>query len=335
MNSTPPWILAVDGGGSKTDALAIDAGGTILARARGRTSSPQLLGTERAVAVIDALADELVGDVDRSAFLGAALYLSGLDYQEEVRRFRAAAAHHWWLPSDAVVDNDLFALLRAGTSSPDAAAVVVGTGINAIAVRADGASARFPALGSISGDWGGGSTLGSAALWHAFRSEDGRGDTTTLEGRVRSHFGRRTVAEVASDIHFGRLEAARLSELSVVLFEAARAGDRVAGDLVDRQADEVVTMAAVLLDRLGLTDRALPVILGGGVLASGDARLLSRIRSGMHRWLPHAIVQVVPARPILGAALLALEHYTVAPSTALAALQQALGGEETEMVAAR
>ncbi|MFC7586672.1 hypothetical protein ACFQYP_25240 [Nonomuraea antimicrobica] len=34
--------------------------------------------------------------------------------------------------------------------------------------------ARFPALGRISGDWGGGQGLAEEALWHAIRAEDGR-----------------------------------------------------------------------------------------------------------------------------------------------------------------
>ena len=74
-----------------------------------------------------------------------------------------------------MLDNDLFALLEAGTDSPDAVAVVCGTGVNAVGRAADGRTVRFPALGSISGDWGGGGQLGMQALSHAARAVDGRG----------------------------------------------------------------------------------------------------------------------------------------------------------------
>ncbi len=44
----------------------------------------------------------------------ANIYLSGLDLPAEIAEFRAGIAGYAW--ADAIVDNDLFALLRAGTS---------------------------------------------------------------------------------------------------------------------------------------------------------------------------------------------------------------------------
>ena len=90
------------------------------------------------------------------------------------------------------MDNDTFALLRAGTDSPDAIAVVCGAGINCVGRAADGRIARFPALGMLSGDWGGGQHLAALALWHAARAEDGRGPATALQrGGHRAVWSRR------------------------------------------------------------------------------------------------------------------------------------------------
>lgn len=89
----------------------------------------------------------------------AGVYLSGLDLSREVEAYRLRLQALGLAPT-LLVDNDVFALLRAGTRAPDAVAVVCGTGINAVGRRADGAVVRFPALGSISGDWGGGDRLG-------------------------------------------------------------------------------------------------------------------------------------------------------------------------------
>ena len=55
-----------------------------------------------------------------------------------------------------MVDNDTFAVLRAGTERGWGVAVVCGAGINCVGVSPDGRHARFPALGTITGDWGGG-----------------------------------------------------------------------------------------------------------------------------------------------------------------------------------
>ena len=56
--------------------------------------------------------------------------------------------------SRAVVQNDAFALLRAGTDRGWGVAVVCGAGINAVGVGPDGTVVRFPALGAISGGLG-------------------------------------------------------------------------------------------------------------------------------------------------------------------------------------
>ncbi len=46
-----PIVIAVDGGGSKTDAVALGLDGTLLTTAHGTGSSPQLIGVDAAVRV--------------------------------------------------------------------------------------------------------------------------------------------------------------------------------------------------------------------------------------------------------------------------------------------
>ena len=112
--------------------------------------------------------------------------------------------------------NDTFAVLRAGTERTWGVGVVCGFGTNCSAVAPDGRTYRFPALGWIAGDWGGGSDIGEAALWHAVRSEDGRGRRTALASSVAAHFGFRRPRQVMPAMYFGRL-AQRLK----AYFEAA------------------------------------------------------------------------------------------------------------------
>jgi len=73
-----------------------------------------------------------------------------------------------------IVENDTFAVLRAGTDRGWGIAVVCGSGINCVGVAPDGRHARFPSLGAITGDWGGGYDVGLAGVVAAARSEDGR-----------------------------------------------------------------------------------------------------------------------------------------------------------------
>src|SRR5262249_21770830 len=126
------------------------------------------------------------GIADGVALDRAEVFLAGVDLPEEVEIAAKAVAAMGWARGHTV-ENDTFALLRAGTDSPDAVAVICGAGINCVGRTADGRSARFPALGMISGDWGGGQHLASLAMWHAARAEDGRGPATALQQAVAKH----------------------------------------------------------------------------------------------------------------------------------------------------
>lgn len=306
MSAAAPVVLAADGGGSKTDVLAIGLDGRVLAHERGRGGNPQVAGWPPVREELDRLrAAVLAAASDRTVLLQH-VYLAGLDLQEELAEARRRL-QHWTALAPLTAENDLFALLRAGTAAKDAVAVVCGTGINAIGVRADGASARFPALGEISGDWGGGSGLGPAALWHAIRAEDGRGPATALREVVTGAFGTATVRAVVEGLHFGRIPREALNDLTPALFAAAEAGDAVAASVVDRQAEEVVVMADVLLRRLDLQSTPLPVVLGGSVLAGRSPRLVAGVVAGLAERAPLARPTWVVEPPVVGAALLALE----------------------------
>ncbi|AMB57926.1 N-acetylglucosamine kinase [Microterricola viridarii] len=311
----PGVLVAVDGGGSKTDAVALSAAGEVLARATGASSSPQNLGLDPAVRVVDSVVREVLAAAGAPADR-AACYLSGLDLPEEIAAFSAAIAHLDWAGTTVppVVDNDLFALLRVGTAEATAVAVVCGTGINAIGVRADGAQLRFPALGMISGDWGGGSQLGQEALWHAARAEDGRGAPTSLRSEIPAFLGLPSVRAVTVALHFNHIRPDVLTALTPLLFAAAEAGDAVAGSLVDRQAEEIITLAVTALRRLDLLETAVPVVLGGGVLAAGHERLLGGIRGALAAAAPLAEPTLVTARPVAGAALLLLDQIGADPA---------------------
>jgi len=298
-------IVAVDGGGSKTDAVALTIDGELVAHRRGPGSSPHFEGLDEAVAVVDELVRAVAGT---SRVAHAGLYVSGLDLPVEVEQYAAAIAGFEWASASSVVDNDLYAVLRAGTDEPDAVAIVCGTGVNAVGVRADGADVRFPALGGVSGDWGGGSGLGEQALWHAARDVDGRGPRTALTAAIIERLGAASVPALIEDLHFGRRDSSDLAALAPAVFAAARAGDAVAAGLVDRQSEEIVAFARACVTRLQLADRAIPIVLGGGIIRAGDERLIGGITAGLAVVAPRARIEILEAAPIVGAALLALDR---------------------------
>jgi N-acetylglucosamine kinase-like BadF-type ATPase len=260
-----------------------------------------------AVAVIDTVVRETLAAAGATAeeVVRTGCYLTAIDLDSEQAEVHAALSVLPWARG-LVVDNDVYALLRAGSDSPDAAVVVCGTGINGAAIRADGATARILALGQRSGDWGGGSGIAEEVLWYAARDEDGRGERTALRAALLQWTGRATVRDVITDVHTGRLEVSSWWSCVPEVMRLAHAGDAAARSLVVRQGSEIGVLAGSLLARLGLEDAAAPVVLGGGIAASGDELLLSATASALQGRAPHARIVVCRRPPVEGALELAL-----------------------------
>jgi N-acetylglucosamine kinase-like BadF-type ATPase len=302
-------VLAVDGGNSKTDLALLGDDGALLALVRGGLSSPHHIGLDGCVETLRSLhadAAASAGSDGAPADVGA-LLLAGLDFPVEERRLQDALSPLGWARR-LTVGNDTFAVLRAGTERGWGVAVVCGSGINCVGVGPDGAQVRFPALGAISGDWGGGYDVGLAAVSAAARSQDGRGPRTALEQAVPAHFGLATPAELSEALHLGTVERRRVIELAPLVL-ALGAEDGVAAELVDRLAAEVVVLARVTIERLRLEPDGVEVLLGGGMLQRADVRLLARIQDG----LPGVELRAASSPPIVGAALLGLDELGARP----------------------
>jgi N-acetylglucosamine kinase-like BadF-type ATPase len=301
---TLPVVLAVDGGAYKTHLALIRADGALLALARGPHTSPHHLGLDGCVRVLEGLLGEARATADGPIEV-AHVMLAGADLPVEEQALQEAIDARGWAAHTSV-RNDTFAVLRAGTERGWGVAVVCGAGINCVGVAPDGRHARFPSLGAITGDWGGGGDVGLAALSAAARSEDGRGPRTSLERSVPTHFGMSSPQEVAEAIHLGRLDDRRVLELAPLVL-AESGDDAVAGELVDRLAAEVVAFARVALTRLGLADAGVEVILGGGLMRAGNGRLDTGIEEGLRAIGPQIVARVVTEPPVVGAALLGLD----------------------------
>ncbi|MCI4046334.1 BadF/BadG/BcrA/BcrD ATPase family protein [Streptomyces sp. TRM75563] len=307
-------VVAIDAGNSKTDVALIGEDGTVLATARGGGFQPPVVGVEAAIDVLAAVLGRAVAELPAPPVLSGhvSACLANADLPVEEAELAAALEVRGW-GSSVEVRNDTFAILRAGVDEPRGVAVVCGAGINCVGMTPDGRTARFPAIGRISGDWGGGSGLAEEALWFAARAEDGRGEPSELARTLPAHFGLDSMYGLIEALHRGGIPLERRHELTPVLFATAAGGDPVAGALVERLAEEVVAMASVALNRLGLLEEEVPVLLGGSVLAARHPQLNDRIAELLAARAPKAEVRVVSEPPVLGAALLGLDRTGAGP----------------------
>lgn len=303
-------VVGVDGGNSKTHVVVATLAGKPLGWITAGSVVGALAGGDGGAASLRALIDAALERAAqppgaRDRVLAAALCLAGIDLPGDARRIRAALTPHG-LAARLVVENDALATLRGGTATGHGIALVCGAGINALGVAADGRRAGFPALGELSGDWGGGAAVGMAALAAAVRSADGRGPATALERLVPEELGLRRPLHAVRAVHRGRLPQARIAELAPLVAAAAQ-HDPVAQAIVERLADELAGMARAIARRLRLVRTPTEIVLGGGMLGDAASPLAPLVIDRLAMLLPVATPHVLATPPVAGAVLLALD----------------------------
>jgi N-acetylglucosamine kinase-like BadF-type ATPase len=296
-------LLGVDGGNSKTDAVLVDGDGRLVAAVRGPGCSPDALGLAGTVRLLDTLIGELRGRARAAGYrpdIGhGTFFLAGLDGTDEEAVAAAAFRAAGWARQVHAGNDSLAVLYAAGRGW--GVALVCGAGINAVGVTEDGRRAGYPALGALTGDWGGGEDVGLAALRAAVRADDRRGPPTTLAVRVPETLGYPSAQRAGYAIFHRQADPAILHTLAPVVFAECRAGDEVSAGIVDRLAGELVDMALGVIRRLDLAATELDVVLGGGLLQAGEARLLAGVERGIRLEAPWARPVRLTVPPVAGA----------------------------------
>ena len=291
-------FAGVDGGGSKTLAVVVDAAGRERGRGTAGSSNWAAVDLERAVAHVRAAVAEATdaagGELPiTAAWIGLAGVARPGDQDAFLPRLDGLAGR-------VRLTNDADLVL---TALPGAAGVAAIAGTGSIILGRDpgGQTARAGGWGHVFGDEGSGYELGRAALQAAARAADGRGPATTLLAAILDHWRLTAPSDLIDRIyHDPGGDKAGIAQLAGLVSRAAAAGDPVARKLVAQAADELTLGIAAVAARLDFPDGRLPLALAGGLLV-GEPGLRARVLRRVRRRFPLGPVAVV-ADPAASAA---------------------------------
>ncbi len=275
--ATGAYFLGVDGGGSKTLAVVVDARGQERGRGLAGSANYAAVGISLAVAHLHAAVEQAAQMADGQIPLKAAWFgLAGVDRPADLDLL---LPHLQPFAGTIRLTNDAELLLSA-LDDAVGVALVSGTGSIALGRDAHGTIARAGGWGHVLGDEGSGYELGRLALQAAARAADGRGAATMLLERIMQHWKLSTSSDMIGRV-YGEDDKAEIARLSSLVFLAARAGDQVARKIVQRAAGELALAVRTVGNALDFAGRPIPLALGGGLLlheADFRAQTLRRIR---------------------------------------------------------
>ena len=293
------YYLGVDGGGTKTLAVIVDAAGVERGRGLAGCANVKVTGLDAALNEVDAAIQAASAAAGcRAPFAAAWLGLSGVDAPPD----QALLLPHLGALAKVVRLTNDAALLLGALSDGVGVALIAGTGSIALGRNAAGMQARAGGWGHLVGDEGSGYDMGRRALQAALRAADGRGPSTQLLDDILAAWALDDAAEIIGRVYppGDKAEIARLSRL---VFAATKAGDRVADRIVRRGAAELAQAALAVGKALGFGAGSLPLALGGGLLLH-EARLRDEALRLMRRTQMVEPVALV-AEPALSVALAA------------------------------
>jgi len=328
-------ILGVDGGGTKTLAVAVDSAGRVVGTGRSGPSNYQVLGLDAAVRSLRSAVRSALSSVPRTERLSRAVFgLAGADFELDRSRLeRALAAMDELSGAPVVVRNDAEVALVGAVAGVRGVAVCAGTG--AIAVGMDGLDrvARADGWGYLLGDEGSGYWIGLEALRAVVRREDGR----ARRGREleRAVLGSLQVEDAPAllDWTYGRPASVNdIAALAPLVLAAAAQGDPEAARIVHRAGERLGRATCAVVRRLGFSGEAFPLVALGGLLQSSLAAGLRRpVEAAVDKAAPGGAWQVPLLPAEFGAVLLGAILDGIAPDDLVADLRAGVrrpdGGE--------
>jgi N-acetylglucosamine kinase-like BadF-type ATPase len=181
--------------------------------------------------------------------------------------------------------------------------VISGTGSIVYGRSPAGQTPRAGGWGNLLGEEGSGYAIGRSALRGVVRAADGRGPQTALTGLILERWSLANPQELVGHVYRPGVTQADIAGLAVLVEQAARQGDPLAGQILERAGQELAAAAGVVAARLGLTG-PIPCAVVGGVIVRGELLSEAFLSAAAGQGLELGPVEKV-IEPVLGAIRLA------------------------------
>ncbi len=209
-----PYVVGVDGGGTRTRALLANDKGEVLAQAEGGVSNVQVIGPEKLASVITEVLGELRQQSRMADVVPDYMYLglAGAGRASDRQAAQVALAKAG-VANALTVDTDASIALAGAFPMGPGIIIIAGTGSICYGKAAGGEVVRCGGWGYLLGDEGSGYFIGREALLAALKDLDGRGPATTLRRRLEQACQVERIDLVISRVYGGDLDRAAIAAL--------------------------------------------------------------------------------------------------------------------------
>jgi glucosamine kinase len=279
---TDELVLGVDGGGTKTRAVIVDAGGHVLGDAIAGPSNPLRVGVGPAASAVRDAVERACSDARarRGDIAAAQVGLAGVRRHDLRDRMREALRGLGIRELEVVTDADI--ALHGATGGEPGLVIIAGTGSICCGANARGQRACAGGWGPLAGDEGSGSWIARRALQAVARATDGRGEKTSLVDSALGYFHVASADDIALAIYSPTMTNQIIAGFARHVIEAAGDGDDAARAILVEAGRELGAAAVAVVRSLRMERERFQAGYVGGVFTAGEL-MLKPLRAEMQR----------------------------------------------------
>jgi len=303
------YLLALDGGGTKTDVVCADLTGNVLAQ--GVSGPTNIIAVGESVAGLNFLAaiQQVTAQLPADSHCKVLTFgLAGADTAAEIAAAQAFFAQKATSMniSKFILVNDIDCVLESDTDQQNAVALISGTGSNCVGRNQSGQRAQTSGLDFLLADEGSGYEIGRKVLRAATSSFDGRGPKSRLESQLTEFFHVQNFPDLKEKIYNPPLSKTQIADLTLLCVKAFEEGDAVAEEILIETAEELLKMVSTVIEKLQLSTSSVDIICVGSV--AKNAFVFDNLKKRLGEIFPQANLRLLDKNPVFGGVKLALKN---------------------------
>ncbi|MEG0297159.1 MAG: BadF/BadG/BcrA/BcrD ATPase family protein [Clostridium sp.] len=252
------YVIGVDGGGTKTEAVAYDLDGSVLESALtgfGNLNNNKEEALENITSAVQKLVEKLGEDGLKGIYLG----LAGSEVGDNAKIVYEKIKETFGIESQVMNDGDL--ALRALLKGEDGVLVIAGTGSIAFGVKGD-QQAKVGGWGNLLGDEGSAYKISIEAYKKLIYENDYGFDHSELSKEILSFLEIKSADDLVGIIYSSTKD--EIAKVAHLVSKHAENGDNFAIELLETEGREIARQAERVYKKLGLEKCSIGLV--GGVI---------------------------------------------------------------------
>ncbi|MEN1967378.1 BadF/BadG/BcrA/BcrD ATPase family protein [Lentibacillus sp. N15] len=298
-----PHIIAIDGGGTKTNAVLADDTGSIYAYSSTGPTNPNTISGEVLEQTLQLLFADLKKQASESFAKVTTVFagIAGASSPQNAKQLQFSLEQISPANASITVEIDTVNALYSGTYGKPGMVQIAGTGAISFGINQHRHRERVGGWGYLLGDEGSGYAIGQQGIIAVLKAYDGRGEQTILTKIVSQYFGVARGEEIIQHVYSSAIPKVEIAAAAKLVFQAYKQNDPVAKEIIHRASRELCWSVRTLYRKLFSGEKTILVLCGG--IFSESSIIPQHIKKDLFQ-SHQQIEMVLPKLPPVGGAVI-------------------------------